>query len=133
MNLLLDTHVWIWSQQSPEELGSEASGALVDEEGQNSVSAISALEVARLVAAGVIRLSIPLADWVRDSMAALGAQNLPLTRDIALEAYSLPEPFHKDPADRILVATARLHALTLVTADERMLRYEGVQALDARS
>jgi PIN domain nuclease of toxin-antitoxin system len=133
LSLLLDTHVWIWSQESPAELGPRASAALTDEAEQNGVSAISALEIARLVAGGVIGLSIPLSDWVRDSMAALAADSVPLTADIALEAYHLPEPFHKDPADRILVATARLRGLTLVTADERILRYESVQTFDARS
>ena len=48
------------------------------------------------------------------------------------EAYALPGAFHKDPADRILVATAREHLLTLVTADERILAYDGVETLDAR-
>lgn len=133
MNLLLDTHVWIWSQESPEELGPRTSEALTDEAAQSSISAISTLEIARLVAVGSIRLSIPLSEWIRDSMAALAAENIPLTSDIALEAYGMPEPFHKDPADRILAATARVRNLTLVTADERILRYEGVQVLDARS
>jgi PIN domain nuclease of toxin-antitoxin system len=49
-----------------------------------------------------------------------------------MEAYALPEPFHKDPADRVLVAAARCHELTLLTADERILTYRGVRSRDAR-
>lgn len=50
-----------------------------------------------------------------------------------MEAYRLPGKFHKDPADRLLVATARVHDLTFVTADERILAYRGVRTLDARA
>jgi PIN domain nuclease of toxin-antitoxin system len=65
-------------------------------------------------------------------MEELAADSIPVTADVAMEAYALPEPFHEDPADRILVATARLGKLTLLTADARILSYEGVNALDAR-
>jgi PIN domain nuclease of toxin-antitoxin system len=66
------------------------------------------------------------------SLTELGAQSLPITHEIAAEAYTLPAPFHKDPVDRIRVAAARRHQLSLVTADERILRYAEVRSLDAR-
>ena len=53
--------------------------------------------------------------------------------EIAAEAYALPSVFHKDPADRILVAASRIHQLVLLTADERILQYPDVQAMDAQS
>ena len=51
---------------------------------------------------------------------------------VAIEAYALPGRFHADPADRLLVATARVHGLTLVTADKRILKYPEVRVIDAR-
>jgi PIN domain nuclease of toxin-antitoxin system len=98
----------------------------------NAVSPVSSLELARLVAVGEIALSVPLGRRVEDSLAELHAQSLPITPEIALEAYALPGRFHPDPADRILVATARCHSLRLVTADTRVLDYADVQSLDAR-
>ena len=132
MNLLLDTHVWIWSQEHPEKLGRRAAKLLLGAEHTNSVCTISTLAVARLLAAGVIALSTPLGDWVTDSLAELAASTVPVTHEIAIEAYALPGKFHRDPADRLLVAAARCHGLTLVTADDRMLEYPEVRTLDAR-
>ena len=133
MNLLLDTHVWVWSQENVEALGQRTRRALVSRAHTNLVCAISALEIARLVAAGDISLCVSLSEWMQQSLLELGAESVPVTNDIAVEGYALPSPFHKDPADRILVAAARYHRLTLVTADERMLGYEHVRTLDARS
>ena len=57
----------------------------------------------------------------------------PLTHEIAQEAYALPGAFHQDPADRILVAAARVHGVTLLTGDDRILAYQDVRSLDART
>lgn len=132
MTLLLDTHVWIWSQEQPEKLGQPAVQALLAAEETNTVCTISTLELARLLAVGTISLAIPLHDWIEQSLNDLAATTLLLTHEIAAEAYALPSPFHKDPADHILVAAARIHQLTLVTADERILEYPHVRTIDAR-
>ena len=132
MNLLLDTHVWLWSQEHPERLGRRAGKLLVAAGHLNHVCAISTLEVARLIAAGHIVLSMPLQAWVQQALGELAAQTLAVTHEIAVEAYSLPGRFHKDPADRILVAAARLHGCTFVTADDRILDYREVRSVDAR-
>ena len=66
-------------------------------------------------------LQIPVDEWVEKSLADLRADSLPVIHEIAVEAYRLPEPFHRDPADRQIVACARLHELTVVTADERIV------------
>lgn len=76
---------------------------------------------------------MPLREWIEQSLASIGAASLPVTHEIAIEAYSLAAPFHKDPVDRVLVAAARCHGLTLVTADERILEYGAVRTLDAGS
>lgn len=133
MTLLLDTHVWIWSQEQPEKLGRRARQVLLAREHDNTVCTISTLEIARLLAVGTLSLTIPLSTWIADSLRNLDATSLAVTHEIAAEAYTLPSPFHKDPADRILVATARIHQLILLTADERILEYLHVKAMDAQS
>ena len=133
MKLLLDTHVWIWTQEAVEKLGPETEALLVDPRSTLVVSPISTLEIARLLALGGLRLKGRLETWVNDTLAALAAQTQEVSHQIARVAYSLPEPFHRDPADRLLVATARCHALTLVTADERILAYPHVRSQDART
>ena len=98
----------------------------------NHVCTVSTLEIARLLAAGHIELSMPLRDWIHQSLAALAAETVPLTHEMAIEAYALPSAFHRDPADRVLVAAARLQGWTLLTADDRILEYRDVRSLDAR-
>lgn len=132
MRLLLDTHVWIWTQVSPGKVGRQATRLMLDAKNINGVATISALEIARLIAHGDIVLHKPLDAWVEAALASLHAREFPLTRDIALEAYRLPEILHRDPADRILVATARVEGMTLVTADTRLLAYSHVKTVDAR-
>ena len=130
-SVLLDTHVWIWAQLEPERLGPATKSLLLKPESQLHVATISTLELARLAKFGHVELGLPVGKWIERAIELLGAESLPLTHDIAVESYSLPEPFHRDPADRILVATARKHALQLVTADERILQYPHVATLEA--
>lgn len=132
MNVLLDTHVWIWSQEAPEEFGAVARSILLKPATHLFVSTISTLELARLVATGALTVEGRLRDWIRRSLNALHCDTLELRHEIAEEAYALPGEFHRDPADRVLVATARLQDLTLLTADERILAYRHVRTHDAR-
>jgi len=106
--------------------------ALLDARNPRAVCAVSTLEVARLVWAGDLILQIQLDEWVEKSLADLRADSLPVTHEIAIEAYRLPEPFHRDPADRQIVACARLRQLTVATADERILNWKHVATVDAR-
>lgn len=132
MRLLLDTHVWLWAATQPENLGRNTRAVLVDRRNNRMVSAASVLEIARLAAGGQILLSTPAKKWIDESSEILMLDHLPITGDIAIEAYLLPAPFHRDPADRLLVATARIHNLVLVTADERILGYHSVRSMDCR-
>ena len=131
MRLLLDTHAWIWAQESPEKFGRRARALLEDISNSVSVSAIAALEIARLIFLRRIQLAESASAWIADSVRSLGGQWLDVTPQIAAEAYELPANFHKDPVDRVLVATARVHNLTLITADELILRYPHVKTLRA--
>jgi PIN domain nuclease of toxin-antitoxin system len=132
VKLLLDTHVWIWSQEDPDRLGPRTKRLLVGAENENHVCTISTVELARLAATGAISVSLALREWVDRALAAIQARTVQISHAIALEAYALPEPFHKDPADRLLVAASRCHELTVLTADERILTYHGVRSRDAR-
>ena len=105
MSFLLDTHVWIWSQETPERLGRRATRILTDAQNGLYVSTISTVEIARLVTLGTIRLSGTLASWISDTLQALLCGTVEISHEIAVG--SLPGNFHKDPADRLLVATPR--------------------------
>ncbi len=131
MTLLLDTHAWIWAEEAPERFGRRARSLLEDTGNAVFISAIAAMEIARLTFFRRIQLAEPASDWIANSIRSLGAQPLDVTPQIAAEAYELPGKFHRDPADRAMVATARLHDLTLVTADDLILRYPHVKTLQA--
>ena len=128
---LLDTHVWIWSQEIPERFGAKTRRELTDLGQERFVSPISTLEIARLIHLGLLRLKHTFAKWKEFSLAELGASTILFTHEIAWEAYNLPGTFHNDPADRVLVATARVEKLTLITADDLLLRYPHVKTLRA--
>lgn len=132
MKVLLDTHVWVWAVEDPDRLGRRARRLLLHERNAVCVSPVSSLELTRLYSIGKISLRIGLLDWIRESCAALHASTLPLTHEVAVEAYSLPNFAHEDPADRILIATARLDAAVLLSADRTILEYRDVRSLDAR-
>lgn len=132
MRLLLDTHVWFWALQSPDKLGPVCRAAMEDPQTALTIATISTLELGQLVMVGKIEIKGTLDAWVHRGIQSLGAQTAEMTHSIALLAYGLPGNFHKDPADRILVATAIDQGLTLATADERILQYPHVMALDAR-
>ncbi len=123
--LLLDTHVWIWLMEGRMELNSEQQ-QIIDEATQHSVVAIPAIsvwEVAMLVEKGRIKLEKPLLAWVKEALALPGIELKPLTPEIAVESSQLPNGFHGDPADRMIVATSRIHQLSLMTHDQKILDY----------
>ena len=132
VRLLLDTHVWIWSQEQPDEMGVETQRLLLDDANEIWVSSVSTLEIARMVAIGRLILAKELRHWIDDGLRSLVARSLPVDNDIAMESYLIPEPFHKDPADRLLVATTRIVGCTLLTADRLILDYPHVRSADAR-
>jgi PIN domain nuclease of toxin-antitoxin system len=132
VSLLLDTHVWVWSQEEPERIGPIARRRMEKTDQPLYVATVSSLEIARLIQVGLLELDGALDRWVKDSIEALQASTIEMSHAIAIGAYELPGTFHKDPADRILVATARERGLTLVTADERILAYRSVKTLDVR-
>ncbi len=132
MRLLLDTHVWFWTLQAPEKLGKRCRAELETTANTLSVATISTVELGQLQTTERIAFKGTVEAWVRRGIEALALQTVELSHPIAVLAYALPGTFHKDPADRILVATAIHHGLTLVTADERILAFPHAMTLDAR-
>jgi PIN domain nuclease of toxin-antitoxin system len=124
--VILDTHVWLWVVEGNQrELSSRAIGEIdgASRRGEILVSAISVWEVAMLEAKGRISLSRPVEDWVRSALRAPGTRLLPLSPEIAIESTRLPGSAHGEPADRILVASARVAGGRLATRDRGILGY----------
>jgi PIN domain nuclease of toxin-antitoxin system len=124
--LLLDTHYWIWMQAGTRrELSRSVEKAIADAAaaGNLLLSVISVWELGLLESKGRVELSTPCEQWVRDALAIPGLSVAPLTPEIALASSRLPEPFHGDPADRIIVATARALGARLVTRDSKIREY----------
>lgn len=130
--VLLDTHVLVWLVEANPRLGAMAIEKIDTDfrDGNALVSAISFWEVATLVRKGRIRLDMDLSAW-RRNLLEQGLIELPVSGDIGVIAAGL-DPFHGDPADRLIAATALLHSLTLVTADEKLLSSQlAFKSLDA--
>jgi len=132
MTFLLDTHVWFWALESPDKIGRKCRSALESPENVLVVATISTVELGQLVSAEKISFKSTLESWVRRGTESIGLRTAELSHAIAHLAYALPGVFHKDPADRILVATAIHYGYTLVSADERILAYPHVMSMDAR-
>ncbi len=121
--LLLDTHYWIWWQLEPERLGDAQRQAIREavESEHLLVSVISVWELAVLLSKRRVELDRPCEEWVRTALDLPGVRLAPLTVEIAIDSTRLD--LHRDPADRILVATARRLGARLLTADRRLLEY----------
>ncbi len=123
--VLLDTHVWVWLMLGDARLG-KASRNLLENAVPDirlRVSVISVWEIAMLEAKGRLTLAEDCGRWVRAALAAPGVQLAELTPEISIASSRLPGEFHGDPADRILIATARELGASLLTADQAILHY----------
>ncbi len=129
MKVLLDTCAIIWAIALPRELSARARSVLQDPETEVFYCPLSCAEVAWAVARKRIVLDRHWKLWFRHYVDMSGWECVPVDLDIVEEAYSLAEPFHADPVDRLLVATARMHGLHLITADEKILAYPHVRTL----
>jgi PIN domain nuclease of toxin-antitoxin system len=129
--ILLDTHVWLWLLHEPSQLSSQARALIDLEEPKNGllVSAISVWEVAVKTSLGKLSLPLPIDKWYGLAQTQSGIVIEPLNPLDAIASTQLPESFHKDPADRILVAIARRYKIPLVTCDAKILNYPHVQAV----
>jgi PIN domain nuclease of toxin-antitoxin system len=124
-SFLLDTHVLIWLLRDAEKISETVYAQIQDAADADSlvVSAITPWEIGVLVAKKRIDLGADVMAWIDAALNLPGIRLQPLLPEIAVASTRLPGEIHSDPADRILVATARHIGATLITADEQLLRY----------
>ena len=128
--IILDSHTWIWHVQGDKRLSADYAKIINRYEPIGlGVSMISLWEIAKAVEIGGLTFPISVEDWLNQALAYPGIKLLPLTPRIVVESTQLPGTFHKDPADQIIVATARVYNCPLVTSDTKILNYKHVRLL----
>jgi PIN domain nuclease of toxin-antitoxin system len=126
--LLLDTHIWIrWQHPLPSSMAlSDHLIDLIETANTVAISAISCWELGQLVKRQRVEISLPLDEWVQ--VAVEDIQVLPINREIALKAAQLPE-HHRDPADRMIIATALIYDASLISLDSIFPNYAELKGL----
>jgi PIN domain nuclease of toxin-antitoxin system len=131
MPIVLDTHAWVWWVTADRRLSRRAAqtiGEALDADGL-AISAISIWEVAKKVEKGQLALDRPVRDWLGEATHRTGLVLVELSPAILIDSCNLPQPFHGDPADQIIAATARHEHTRLVTKDRNLRRYAHVQTV----
>ena len=131
MKALLDTHILLCWHGDRDRLSRQQREAIASANADSPllVSDISLWEVAMLHELGRIRLAIPLREWLEKAVARPLVRRQGISPAVAAELASLPDCFYRDPADRILVATARVTGATLLTRDRRIVESQLVDTL----
>ena len=135
--ILLDTHALVWAAEGNRRLG-ETARATIEETRRSDrvgVSAITPWEIALLVERDRLQLAMEIGAWIQTVLQAPGVDLLPIEPRIAVDSVRLPGRFRADPADRLIIATARRWGTPLLTADRAILTYAAaghVQVVDAR-
>ena len=132
MRALLDTHTLFWWLTEPDRLSPAQRQviAAADPDSPVLVSDISLWEIATLYSLGRIRIAPPLRQWLEKAVAPPLVRRYSVSPAIAAEVAALPDAFHRDPADRILVATARVLGATLLMQDQRIITSRLVETLE---
>ncbi len=128
MKLLLDTHIWLWSQLEPSRLTKRVASALIKPTNELWLSPISIWETLLLTDRGRLRIKGDPVQWVSTALEKVPMNEASLTHEVARTSRRVWVP-HEDPADRFLAATADVYGLVLVTGDENLLRGKGFRTL----
>jgi PIN domain nuclease of toxin-antitoxin system len=131
MKYMLDTHTWIWWHMNPQKLSQKVKRIVGNTDRYNEIllSAISPWEFSKLLEKKKIGISCDPEDWINSALDMPKFRLIPLSPVLAYRSTVLPQPFHSDPADQIIVATAREENATILTKDERILTYKNVRSL----
>ncbi len=124
--ILLDTNAWLYLVGHPERLSIPAAQAIRDHSADLAISAASVWEIGTKARKGKLALGTDLRDWIAAATAFPGLRVIPVGADDALESCLLPDGYHDDPFDRLIIAMARRRAWSLVTSDQAMHRYPHV-------
>ena len=130
--IVIDTHVLVWWVSGDKSLSATAAKLIkdtLDNDSEVIVSSISAWEISMLIEKGRLVLSMDVESWLDEVAQIDGVRFVPVDNEIGIKSTVLPGEFHKDPADRMIVATARKLAVPLVTADEKIRDYEHVKVV----
>jgi len=129
--IILDTHVLVWWVANPDKLSIKALKMIeseIENKEQLLVSAISIWEIYMLVKKGRLKLVMDIGSWHKKIEELQELQFIPVDSTLAAKSVTLPEPFHSDPADRMIVATALEYGATLITSDKQLLNYPHVKS-----
>jgi len=128
---LLDTHTWIWWHMNPTKLSKKVKQLILKMDGYDELllSVISPWEFSKLLEKKRIGISCDPADWFKKALEMPKFRLVNLTPNLSYRSTILPQPFHNDPADQIIVATAREENATILTKDKNILNYSHVQSL----
>jgi PIN domain nuclease of toxin-antitoxin system len=130
--IVIDTHILVWWVSGEKSLSATAAKMIKDTLANGSeviISSISAWEVSMLIEKGRLVLSMDVESWLDEVTQIEGVRFVPVDNEISIKSTVLPGEFHKDPADRMIVATARKLAVPLVTADDKIINYEHVKTV----
>ena len=124
-NLLLGTHAWVWFMLGDKHLKNQYIQLIEKAINDSTIylAGISLWEIAMLVRKKRIQLPQPCLEWLEQAMLSTQPEILPVTTSIAVESTQLPDGFHGDPSDRLIVATCRIHQLNLMKADKKICDY----------
>lgn len=132
--IVLDTRVLIWWINDPKKLSKKAR-EIIDQEKHREenilVSSISTLEIYRLVKNGKLQLINDIDSWLEKIESLPAVKFIPIDNKVAIASINLPDFSHKDPADRIIIATAQIMGAVLITSDKKILNYKHVQTCSA--
>ena len=131
MNILLDTHIWLWSLLDKPRIKKRLTTVLEDPANQLWLSSISVWEAMLLMQKGNIESDIDPALWIRQALAKGFVMEATMTHEVSINSRLINLP-HKDPADRFIAATALVHGFTLATADEHLLNCRSIRTIPNR-
>jgi len=128
---LLDTHVWVWWNMEPKKLSRKVRALIKNTDGYSELllSAISPWEFCKLIEKERIGISCAPEEWLSQALQMPKLRLAPLTPTLAYRSTILPQPFHGDPADQLIVATAREENATIVSKDKLLRNYEHVRTV----
>lgn len=128
MKYIMDTHIWVWWNMNPKKLSENEIAIISSTEKYDEMllSSISPWEFCKLLEKERLAVSCDPEEWIEQALDMAKLRLVPLSPKLAYKSTVLPQPFHNDPADQIIVATAREETATLITQDNRILNYRHV-------
>lgn len=129
--IVIDTHTLLWWVSGDKQLSKAAAQAIKQALAKSEViiSSITIWEISMLIEKNRLSLSMDIESWTKEVSEIKGVRFVPVDNEIGIKSTKLPGEFHKDPADRIIVATARKLAVPLATVDEKIIQYPHVQTI----